>query len=364
MNRKLDHLVIPILSVIIGLLFGALVMLLFGYNPIVGYQALVKGALGNPFNIGQTIRAATPLIFTGLGFSVAYTAGFFNIGLAGQALWGWLISVWIGISLPDAPMVIVLPLAIIGGAVAGAIWAAIAGCLKAFFNTSEVIVTIMLNYVAVYVVDHIIRNVITDRADATPFVGPNASLRLQVLSDMTNGSTIHGGIILALIFAVIVSIFLNRTTLGFELKTVGMNRFAANYAGMNAKRNIILAMVISGALAGLGGVMNGLGEFRNIFLTNGVAPAIGFDGMAVSLLGVLSPIGTVFASLLFGGLKTGGTSMPLTARIPSEIVDIVIASIIFFVGASYIITFFIKRNQRNQLNKLSNSDVTIQGGEE
>ena len=361
MKTNFSKLMVPVLSVIIGLIFGALIMLVFGYDPIAGYKALLTGSLGNPFNIGQTIRAATPLIFTGLGFAVAYTAGFFNIGLAGQALWGWLISVWIGISLPDAPSWVVLPLAIIGGALAGAIWAGIAGVLKAFFETSEVIVTIMLNYVAIYVSDHVVRNVITDRADATPFIGDNASLRMQWLTDLTNGSTIHGGIFLALIFAVLVYILLNRTTVGFELKTVGFNKYAANYAGMNAKRNIILAMLLSGGLAGLGGVMNGLGEFRNIFLTNGVAPAIGFDGLAVALLGGLNPIGIIFSSLLFGGLKTGGTIMPLMAGVPSEIVEIATAAIIFFVGASYVITYFIDRRAKN---KLSNTEVIKQGGDE
>ena len=258
------------------------------------------------------------------------------------------------------PKILMLPLAITGGALAGAIWAGIAGVLKAYFNTSEVIVTIMLNYVAVYISDYTVRNVITDRMDATPYIGPNASLRVQFLSDLTKGSTIHAGIFLALIFALLVYILLNRTTRGLELKTVGLNRHAANYAGMNAKRNIIEAMFLSGLLAGLGGVMNGLGEFRNIFLTHGVAPAIGFDGMAVALLGVLNPIGVVFSSLLFGALKTGSTGMPLEASIPSEIVDIVIASIIFFVGANYIITYFIDRRGKN---KLSNTDVITSGGE-
>lgn len=361
MKSKITKLMVPLLSVIIGLVFGALIMVLFGYDPIAGYKALLTGALGNPFNIGQTIRAATPLIFTGLGFSVAYTAGFFNIGLAGQALCGWLVSVWIGISLPEAPAIIVLPLAVLGGALAGALWAGIAGVLKAFFDTSEVIVTIMLNYVAIYISDHLVRNVITDRADATPYVGANASLRMQWLTDLTNGSTIHGGIFLALIFAFLVYVLLQRTTVGFELKSVGFNKHAANYAGMNAKRNIIIAMLLSGALAGLGGVMNGLGEFRNVFLTNGVAPAIGFDGLAVALLGTLNPIGIIFSSLLFGGLKTGGTIMPLMAGVPSEIVNIATAAIIFFVGANYVITYFIDRRAKS---KLSNTEVIAQGGDE
>lgn len=359
-NKKVSFLV-PILSVVIGLLFGALIMIIFKYNPLEGYTALVKGALGTPFYIGQTIRAATPLIFTGLGFAVAYTAGFFNIGLSGQALWGWMISVWIGLLMPEAPKLIVLPLAIIGGALAGALWAAIAGVLKAFFNTSEVIVTIMLNYISVYSVDYIIRNVLTDRADRTPALAENASLKAQWMTDLTQFSTIHTGIFLALIFGIIVYIVMNKTTLGFELKAVGLNKHASNYAGMNAKRNIIMAMVLSGGLAGLGGVMNGLGEYGYIFLTNGVSPSIGFDGMAVALLGALNPLGTIFAAFLFGALKTGGTSMPLQSGVPSEVVDIVIASIIFFVGSSYVITYLL--DKRKKAPVVGNQTIVEQGGE-
>lgn len=361
--QKFRGVLVPILTVIIGLLFGTIVMLAFNYDPIAGYKALYQGALGTPFATGQTIRAATPLIFTGLGFAVASTAGFFNIGLAGQALAGWLVSVWIGVSLPDAPKLIALPLAILGGVAAGAIWAAIAGVLKAYFNTSEVIVTIMLNYVAVYVSDYVIRNIMTDRMDRSPFIGDNASLDIQWLTDLTKGSTIHGGIFLALIGVVVVYVLMKRTTIGFEFESVGLNRHAANYAGMNAKKNIILAMVISGGLAGLGGVMNGLGEFGNIFMQNGVAPDIGFDGMAVALLGANNPIGVLFSALLFGGLKTGGNLMPLAARVPQEVVDIVTGSIIFFVGSSYIITYFLDKRKKPVM---ANKEVISQteGGDE
>lgn len=353
----LNKFFVSITSVIIGLLFGALLMAAFGYDPVAGYQALYKGALGNAFSVGQTIRAATPLIFTGLGFAVAYTAGFFNIGLAGQALWGWLISVWIGLLLPTAPAWIVLPLAIIGGTLAGAIWAGIAGYLKAQFNTSEVIVTIMLNYIAVYLVDYLIRSVITDKLDRTPALGPNASLKIKWLSDMTNHSTIHGGIFMAIIGAIIVYILMSRTTIGFELKAVGLNPFASKYAGISTKRNIVLAMLISGALAGLGGVMNGLGEFGFINLQNGVAPAIGFNGMAVSLLGINNPLGIILAALLFGGLSTGAPTMKL-AKIPPEIINIVVGIIIFFVGANYIITYFTDKAKNKK-----KSPKVVEGGQ-
>lgn len=360
--QKYRGVFVPILTVIIGLLVGALIMLAFNYNPIAGYKALYEGALGNPFYRGQTIRAATPLIFTGLGFAVASTAGFFNIGLAGQALVGWLVSVWIGVSFPEGPKIIVLPLAVLGGMAAGALWAAIAGFLKAFFNTSEVIVTIMLNYVAVYISDYVVRNIMTDRMDSSPRVGDNASLDIQWLTDLTENSTIHGGIFLAIIGVVVVYIIMKRTTIGLEFEAVGLNRHAANYAGMNAKKNIILAMVISGGLAGLGGVMSGLGEFGNIFMQNGVAPAIGFDGMAVALLGANNPIGVLFSAFLFGALKTGGNAMPL-AKVPQEVVSIVTGSIIFFVGSSYIITYFIDKRKKPVM---ANKEVITktEGGDE
>lgn len=360
--QGINKFIVSIASVFIGLIFGALLMFVFGYDPIAGYQSLWTGAFGSSFAIGQTIRAATPLIFTGLGFAVAYTAGFFNIGLAGQALWGWLVAVVVGLMLPNAPTLIVLPLAIIAGALAGALWAGIAGMLKAYFNTSEVITTIMLNYVSIYSVDYIIRYILTDRADRTASVGANASLRMAWLSQLTNNSTVHAGIFLAIFAAIFVQILMSRTTTGFELKAVGLNPHASNYAGMSAKKNIVLAMFISGALAGLGGVMNGLGEFGFINLQNGVAPAIGFNGIAVSLLGINNPIGTIFAALLFGALETGASTMALFARIPSEVVDIVIGIIIFFVGANYIITYFLERNA-NKKKQRNTQDLRQEGGE-
>ncbi|WP_313470030.1 ABC transporter permease [Carnobacterium sp.] len=342
---KWNNILVPIFSVILGLLLGALIMLVFGYDPIAGYQSMIKGSFGNSFYIGETLRQATPLIFTALGFSVAYTAGFFNIGVAGQALLGWLCSVWFALSFPEMPGMILLTLSVIVGAAAGAIWAGIAGFLRAYFNTSEVIVTIMLNYTALYTTNYLIRNVLTDASDSTARIPKEASLRWQWLSDLTSHSTLHAGIFLALIMALIVWILMKKTTSGFEIRAVGLNPFASKYAGMSTKRNIIISMLISGALAGLGGAMEGMGTFQNIFV-QGAMPTIGFDGMAVALLGLGSPVGILFSALLFGALKIGGNSMPLMAGVPTEVVDIVIASIIFFVGANYLIRFFIDKRAR------------------
>lgn len=337
-QSKLRSFLVPILSVIFGLVLGAIVMLIFGFDPIKGYDAMLKGALGRPFFIGETLRQATPLILVGLGFSVAYKAGFFNIGVAGQALFGWFFSVWTALLFPDLPRFLLLPLCLIVGALGGALWAGIAGYLRAYFNTSEVIVTIMLNYTALSVVNYLIREVLTEKADATAKISENATLRATWLTQLTQNSTLHLGIFVAIAAVIFVWVLMNKTIVGFELKTVGLNKFAAEYAGMSAKKNIILAMLFSGALAGLGGAMEGLGTFQNIF-TFSALPDIGFDGLAVSLLGSGNPFGIVFSALIFGILRIGGNSMPLVAQVPKEVVSIVMASIIFFVGASYIITY-------------------------
>lgn len=341
-QSTIKNLAVPVLSVVFGLLLGAIIMLVFGYNPGEGYSAMLNGALGSTYNIGEVVRLATPLILTGLGFAVANTAGFFNIGLSGQALSGWIVSIWLAMLFPDLPKAVLVPLCIIAGTLAGAIWAGIAGFLKAQFGTSEVIVTIMLNYTILHISNHLVRNVFTDDADATQQISQNASLRADFLTQMTGGSRLNMGIFLALVMIFVVWVLMNRTTVGFELRSVGLNPDASEYAGMNAKKNIVLAMLISGGLAGMGGVVEGLGTFQNLYVLGSV-PTIGFDGMAVSLLGSGSPIGILVSALLFGVLKIGGLSMPGSAGVPNEIVEIVIASIIFFVGISYAIRYVLDK---------------------
>lgn len=351
-SDRFQKVAVPLLSVLLGFIFGAIIMVAFGFDPIAGYTAMIKGSLFTPFYVGQTLRLAAPLIVIALGFAVANTAGFFNIGLSGQALMGWVTSVAVANALPDLPGFILLPLSVLAGMVAGALWAGIAGYLRAYFNTSEVIVTIMLNHIAFQVVNYLIRNVLANGGDSAPRIPATASLRIPFLTSLTNNSTIHSGIFIAIAMIFVISIFLNRTTAGFELRSVGLNADAAEYSGMNAKKNIILAMLISGALAGLGGTMEGLGNFQNIFIQGGI-PGIGFDGMGVALLGGSNPIGILFAALLFSILKTGGTSMPLVSGVPNEIVDIVIALIIFFVGANYIIRMLLNKTRKNSKKEVA-----------
>ncbi|WP_071130189.1 ABC transporter permease [Enterococcus timonensis] len=350
-SEKIRNLAVPILSVVLGLLLGAVIMLAFGYNPILGYSSMLKGSLSTNRTIGETLRQATPLIFTALGFSVASAAGFFNIGLAGQALAGWVASVWMALAFPDMPRLLLVPLCIIVGGLAGAAAAAIPGFLRAYFGTSEVIVTIMLNYVFLYSSTYLMQVVMPESfrvsLDSTNSISPNASLRIPWLTELFGGSRVNGGLFLAIIALVFVWFLLKKTTLGFEIRSVGLNPFASEYAGMSSKKTIVMSMVISGALAGLGGVVEGLGTYQNFFVQT-ASLSIGFDGMAVSLLGSGSSFGILLSALLFSVLKIGGLGMQTAAQVPYEIVSVVIASIIFFVGANYLIRLGLAKTARSK----------------
>ena len=353
-NNMTRKILVPIIAVLAGFLIGAIVMLIFNYQPLLAYGSMVQGALGNLASIGETLRQATPLIFTALGFSIANTAGFFNIGLPGQALAGWLASIWVALAFPNLPGYILLPLAILAGAAGGAIMGGIPGFLRAYFDTNEVIVTIMLNYTMLYSSTYLMQNVMSKKfltsQDATKSISSNASLHVDWLSNMFGGSRIHFGLFLALIALVIMWFLMKKTTLGFEVRSVGLNPFASEYAGMSSKRTIILSMVISGTLAGLGGVMEGLGTYQNFFIQT-TNLAIGFDGMSVSLLGGGSAIGILLAALLFSVLKIGGLGMQTGAGVPFEIVNIVIASIIFFVAIDYVIGLLFKKKKIKEMSR-------------
>lgn len=344
MSKKTQQIAVPLISVILGLLLGAVAMLIFGYDPIWGYEGLFLTAFGSLKNIGEIVRAMGPLILVGLGFTVASRAGFFNIGLAGQAFIGWIAAGWFALENPEMARPLLLLCTVLIGMLAGGIAGAIPGILRAYLGTSEVIVTIMMNYIILYSGNHIIQNVMDESIkksiDSSLPVSEQASYRLAWLSELTNNSRANLGIFLALIAVAVIWYLLNKTTLGFEIRSVGLNPHASEYAGMSSKRTIILSMIISGALAGLAGVVEGIGTFENVFVQSS-SLAIGFDGMAVSLLATNNPVGIVFAAFLFGTLSVGSPGMNV-AGIPPEVVKIVTASIIFFVGAHYLIERHIK----------------------
>lgn len=344
MSNKLNNILIPVISVLLGLIVGAVIMLVSGYNPVDGYIALWNGAFGDMFYIGETIRQITPYIFAGLAVAFAFRTGLFNIGVEGQLLVGWVASVWVGLSF-DLPKIIHLPLAVLVAAAAGALWGFIPGILKARLRVHEVIVTIMMNYVALHLTNYVIRYVLSDESDTTDQVAQSASLKSPFLESITEYSSMHYGIFLALIGALVMWFLLEKTKTGYELRSVGFNHHASEYAGMNVNRNIVLSMVISGAFAGIAGAMEGLGTFGFAFIHSGFS-GIGFDGIAVALLGGNTALGVILGAILFGSLKIGALNMPLESGVPNEVVEIVIALIIFFIASSYMIKLLINRFKR------------------
>ena len=338
MLKKYESILIPLMAVLAGLLLGAIIMLVFGYDPIWGYEELFYSAFGSVKSIGEIFRAMAPLIFTALGFAVASRAGFFNVGLSGQALVGWVFAGWFALANPDLPRPVLIIATIVIAMLAGGIAGAIPGILRAYLGTSEVIVTIMMNYILLYSCNHIIRNVFSQdlmkNTDSSINVSANASYQTEWLRALTDNSRMNIGIFFAVIAVVVIWFLMTKTTLGFEIRSVGLNPTASDYAGMSAKRTIILSMIISGALAGLGGAIQGLGTFQNVYIQGGNLD-IGFNGMSVALLASNSPLGIPLAAFLFGTLSIGAPGM-VRAQIPPELIDVVTASIIFFIGVKFI----------------------------
>ncbi|WP_141603453.1 ABC transporter permease [Terrilactibacillus laevilacticus] len=336
------NIIVPIIAVILGLLVGAIIMLLTGYNPILAYQSILESVFLQPYYTGETIRAIIPLILTGLAVAFAFRTGLFNIGVEGQLLVGWFAAVAVSIMFSGLPKLILLPLAIIVSALAGGLWGFIPGLLKARLKVHEVIITIMMNYIALYTTNYLIKHFLYAEGEKTPNIPEAASLASTFLSNLTQGSRLHWGIIVALLAALIVWFLLWRTTKGYELRAVGYNPHASRYAGMNVKNNIVLSMVISGALAGVAGSMEGLGTYQYMMI-NSTFIGIGFNGIAVALLGMNTSIGVIIGAALFAILQTGSITMQSTAGVPTEIVSIIIAVIIFFIGSSYIIRWCLLR---------------------
>lgn len=345
-NNFIEKLTIPIVSIISGFLLGALIMLFFGYNPIAAYDAMIVTVLSSPYFIGEVLRQATVLTLTGLAFNVAYQSGFFNIGLSGQLLAGWLSSVTFALAFPDMPRMVMVPAVLIIGSLCGALYASIAGVLRAYLGTNEVVVTIMLNYIILYTTNYLIREVIGS-GNMTEKVGDNASLAIGFITTLTGGSRLNMGLFIAIVMVILYAFVMKHTTMGFELKAVGLNKDAAEYAGIHVEKNIVLAIFLSGGLAGLAGVIHGIGTFGNLYTLTAL-PSEGFNGIAVGLLGMGTPFGTFLASILFGILNIGASFMPNRAGVPDELASVITAAIIFFIGSSYIISYGLEKFGKNK----------------
>jgi simple sugar transport system permease protein len=369
-GRALRPALVPILAIITAFIVGSIFILItdfenlsqLGTDPgaaiggavntvINAYGAMVVGALGDPAKyqaaladptpralaaalrpITETLVAATPLIFTGLAVAISFRSGAFNIGVEGQFVLGAFGAATAAIALKGAPMPVIILVATLFGVITGGLWGFIPGFLKARTGASEVITTIMLNYVAAQVVLFGLRSDFLRQENSDQPISKVLSdfVRIPLLIDLP-AMRLHWGFIVALIMAVVVSWFLFRTTKGFELRAAGFNMTAARYAGMNASFSIILAMTLSGALAGLGGSMEVLGTVPQ--MSNDISPGYGFTAIALALLAGNRPFGIVLAALLFGALRNGGGLMGVKTGIPVDLLTFVQALVIIFVAA-------------------------------
>lgn len=331
-NEKNHKFVVPIISVLFGFLAGAIVMIITGINPIDGYKALIKGVLGNPRKFGEWVVSSTPLILTGLAVAFGFRTGLFNIGAEGQLIVGSFAAVAVGVLL-ELPKIIHLPLALVAAAIGGALWAFIPGILKAKFRVHEVVVTIMLNYGAMHIVNYAIKALPESSKTKTTKIFPSADLSSEFLSNLTDHSRLHLGIVVAVLAAILFWYVIEKTTFGYELRSVGFNPDASQYAGMKVDRNIVLSMMISGAFAGLAGAMISIGTFDYARVI-GSFEGYGFDGIAVALLGNNGGFGILISGFLFGALKAGSNAMAL-ASVPKDIADIIMAFIVLFAAMNY-----------------------------
>lgn len=334
----------PVLAVLFALIASILVILLMGLNPIRAYAALVQGSVGSFNAVGETIIKMTPLIFTGLSFALADKCGLCNIGAEGQLFMGALASSVAGIYLVGLPAPIHVPICILAGFVGGGLWGALAGALKVKFGASEVITTIMLNYVAQYFVNYMVRIPMVEPPGAYPQTPPIQGS--AVLIRLIPGTRINLGIVLAVVCIALYAFFLYKTTKGYELRIVGYNAEAARYAGMRPNRSALLAMFLAGGLAGLAGAAEILGVQGRLF--QNFSAGYGFDGIAVALLGQGSPLGIFFSAVLFGMLKAGSNMMQMLARVPVSLVGIIQALVILFVVGAGLFDVYKKRRAIRQ----------------
>ncbi len=351
-NEKNHKILIPLIAIFMGFFIGSLIMLITNQNPSIMFKSIVRAVTGINLDrlgtdkwfskrvLGEYFVYVMPIVLTGLSVAFAFRTGLFNIGAEGQLLMGAFATTVIGIQL-DLPKIILLPIVILAGALAGALWGFIPGILKAKYNVHEVVVTIMLNYTALHLTNYLMKLIPGSSSTKTAALNENALLGSEALRTLTGNSRFHYGFIIVLIAVFIFWYIINKTTFGYELKAVGMNPFAAKYAGMKVERNAALSMAISGAFSGLAGVIIVAGTF-------GYGRVIasfenyGFDGIAVALIGGNTAIGSLLSGLLLGALKAAQPIMQ-GQGVPNAIATIITATIIIFVAMQKGIQIFLKK---------------------
>lgn len=363
-RRRASPLVVTLLSVAMGFVVGGLFLAAAGYDPFRAFSVIFRGIFSRPSYMAYTVIYATPLILTGLSVAFAFRTGLFNIGAEGQFILGALAAALTGAFVELPPLVHAVAAAG-AGMIAAALWGALAGFLKARWGVNEVIGTIMLNWIALYGNNFVVTRPGITRAAATATEFVRDSARIEILgvwetseaglawraanplwSDVLR-TPFNAGIFLALGLVFLCWWILNQTTLGYELRAVGFNASCAEYGGIDVKRNVVCSMAISGALAGAAGAFHVLGWTRQA-AELAAMEGFGFDGIAVALIGNNTPLGCVLSGFLFGALKYGGSKLQFALRAPTEVVNIVMGAIVFFVAMPRCIPLLAERWRRRK----------------
>lgn len=341
LRPRLGGYLVPIAAVVAALLIGAIILLRLGADPIEGFSELFIGAFGSADALIGTALKATPLLLVGVGITIAFRANVINIGGEGQMVAGGLLATTTALVLPDVPPIIALPAVLLAGIVGGAIWGAIPGALKAYYGVNEILSTIMLNVVAVQLMNFLLRGALIDPAEIERGTRIPQTKRLMESADLPSlfgSDRLHIGPLIAVLAAVGAYVLMWRTPLGFRIRSVGLSRDASRYAGVRVKRTIVLAMTLSGAMCGLAGAVLVFGSESHRMVTDGSTAGFtgsaGFNGIVAALFGGLHALWTIPASFLFGGLLVGGNAMQRAVQVPSALILALNGLVVVFVVSS------------------------------
>ena len=347
----------PFGALLAALLVGAGMLLALGANPLEAYGALLEGAFGSANALADTAVKATPLLFVGLGICIAFRGGVINVGGEGQMLAGALAGGLVALSFPEASGWLIIPLALLAGFVGGMIWGGIPGVLKAHFNVNEILSTIMMNQIATQGMNFLLNGLLLDPDQFQTASRIPQTARIAAAFDLPRlaPTRLHAGALLAVILAIVVYIFLWRTTTGYRIRAVGQNPEAARYAGISVKRTTVLCLALSGAFAGLAGAVTVLGVTYR--LTTGGAAAgftgsAGFNGIVAALFGQLHPLGTIPAAFFFGALLVGANKLQRVVQVPAALITALNGLIVIFVVSSEL-----WRKQRAQRREMAQSTL-------
>jgi len=364
---KLIDALLPVFATIAALLVGAVMLLLLKVNPIEAYKAMWDGAFGSQNAVAETLVKATPLLLVGLGICISFRGDVINIGGEGQMIVGAILGTLIGITLVDWPGWAVIPLALITGFIGGAIWGGIPGVLKAYFNVNEILSTVMMNAIAVQLMNFLLRGPMIDpsQAELASKIPQTARLLDTFRLPRWVPTRLHLGALIAVALAFLVYILLWRTTWGYRIRAVGQNPDASKYAGVKVRNYIVLALILSGAFAGLAGVMQVYGvNYRMITdgSASGFTGSAGFNGIVAALFGGLHPIGTIPASILFGALLVGANKMQRVVQVPSALITALNGLVVVFVVSSEI---WRRRRQKKRLAAASpeGEEIILEGSD-